>query len=92
MNKDVQTVGEGRIPSEGWLYILMLGPDVDTMRMVDQPSPNDHLYFHRAGSPDEPPISWTLFGKDEDHKEAYFVRGLWKFQEASPSPDGQDGS
>jgi hypothetical protein len=56
------------------------------MRLPEQPAPKDFLHFHRAEDPDADAIIYTLIGRDDERKEAYYMRGRWGFGEQPPMP------
>jgi len=68
-----------RLPSEGWTFIFITNPETPPMRLTDQPRPNKFCHFHRAEEPDADPIVFTLFGREDEEKMAYYVKGAWQF-------------
>lgn len=71
-----------RQPSEGWTYFLMIAPQFAPMKLLEQPTPKSHLQFHRAETPNDSAVTFTLMSRDEDEKCAYFLKGSFEFREA----------
>lgn len=62
---------------EGWTFILLSHPKKDPMRLNNQPAPQQFL--HLAGEDDKNAVVFTMVGRDDNVRMAFFMYGSWDF-------------
>lgn len=60
-----------------WIYVLLSHPDKPPMKLDDKPEPKQFVHLGIEGQ--EKAVVFTLIGKHDNGKVAYYVYGSWDF-------------
>ncbi len=74
---DAELILEDEAKSEGWIFILLSHPEKVPMKLLKQPVPKPFVHIAVEGG--KKAIVFTMIGKDDKGKVAFYVYGSWNF-------------
>ena len=65
------------LESEGWIFILLSHPEKEPIHLTNQPAPRGFVHLAMDGS--KQAVIFTMIGKRDSEKVAFYVYGSWDF-------------